>query len=70
MNMTVYKANQPFRANTNDCVKLYMTRLIVIHEYVQAQNTDRVSSYLLSYQISLHYKKVYGSYGDSRSVSC
>lgn len=66
--MTVYKANQPYRAN--HCVKLYMTRLIVIHEYVQALHTDRVSSYLLSYLISLHYKKVYGSYEDSSSFSC
>lgn len=70
MNMTVYKANQLYRANTKHCVKLYMTRLIVIHEYVQALLTDRVSSYLLSYQISVHYKKVYGSYGYSSSVSC
>jgi hypothetical protein len=70
MNMTVYKTNQPYRVNTNHCVKLYMTRLIVIHVYAQALNTDHVSSYLLIYQISLYYKKVYVSYGDSSSVSC
>jgi hypothetical protein len=61
MNMTVYKANRPYRANTNHCVKLYMTWPIAIHGYVQALNTGRVCSYLLSYQISLHFKKVYGS---------
>jgi hypothetical protein len=61
MNMSVCKAYHPYLANSNHGVKLYMTRLIVIHEYVQALNTDRVSSYLLRYQISLQYKKVCGS---------